>query len=405
MNKKLLIGVGVTAVCAVGYYVYNHRTPTVSRMAMTMPAVNVQVAQTKKEDVPVIISSLGTVIPSETVVIKSRVEGHLMKVAFAEGARVKQGDLLAKLDTRAFENTLMQYEGTLAQNRALLKNAKTILSRYQKLIKSKSISEQTYEAQQAQVSQYEGAVRTNEAQVRSAKLNIEYATMTAPISGTVGLKGYDVGNLVTANASTPICTITNMKPAHVVFSVAQSSVAPVIRRFYAGETLEVMALDQKTGKELARGNVIAVDNIVDVATGTVKVKASFDNNEETLLANAAVSVRLVADVIKGAVTVDQNAVQTSTTGQYVFVTSEDKKAKKRPVRVGVAAPRDRVVIERGLAPGTVVITSGVSNLSEGSAINVVESKEVDLSVLNRPKARRQRKGDGQSGPGRQGRGS
>lgn len=410
INKKVVIAIcGCVALAgAIGYQSWVAKQKR--KVPMAMPVVSVQVASAVPSDVPMVVTALGMVKASETVAVTSRVEGHLVELGFKEGALVEKGQLIAKLDTRPYEAVLAQHQGTLQQNKAQLKNATSILDRYKKLIKTKAVSEQTLSTQEAQVNQYAGAVRVAEAQIRTAKLNIEYATIKAPISGRVGLKGYDVGNLVTPNSSTPIVTISKMDPANVIFNVPQSYASKLRSKMNEGERLPVKAIDQGTNRVVSFGKVVAIDNFIDQETGTIRVKAELRNEKSQLFTNQSVTIHLVTDILKDAITVPDTAVQTSTQGRFVFVLQEDGTVKKVSVRVGESAPDNRLIIAKGLKTGDKVVTSGVSNLADGVKVAVVEPKEVDMSVLNRPRkrggfaARRAKSsGEGQNGAANGGR--
>lgn len=348
----------------------------------------VTVASATTGDVPIIFTALGTVIANQTVTVTSRVEGELQEVYFKEGQHVDKGQLLARIDPRPYQATLAQYQADLEQNQALLKSARQELERDQRLYEQKSLARQDLEAQVATVGQYTGAVKADQAQIQAARLNLDYTRITSPISGYTGLRLVDAGNLVQAGDSTGIVTVTQTDPIAVTFSLPQADLDAVLPGIRQGKDMPVWALAQLDGTELAKGALKFISNQIDIETGTIKLKALFDNPQQKLYPNQAVRVRLQTGVIKGAVLIPQRAVQLSDEGSYVWVVQSGKQisrptdgqaasqhVNKRPVTTGISSG-ENVVIKQGLAAGDVVVTQGVDHLSDGSTVKI-ESTQGD----------------------------
>ncbi|WP_213880162.1 MdtA/MuxA family multidrug efflux RND transporter periplasmic adaptor subunit [Pseudomonas sp. dw_358] len=334
----------------------------------------VRVAATTREDFAVYNKALGTVTATNTINVRSRVAGELVKVAFEEGQRVKAGDLLAQIDPRSYEIALQQAQGTLAQNQAQLKNARIDLQRYKGLFAEDSIARQTLDTQQALVDQYEGTLKTDEAAVNDARLNLEFTHIRAPISGRVGLRQLDVGNLVAANDTTALVVITQIQPITVSFTLPETELIPVLARYRSGAQLPVEAWDRGDRQLQATGVLASLDNQIDTATGTLKFKARFDNRDDALFPNQFVSVRLLSDTLRQVVVVPSAAVQFGTNGTYVYRLEGDDKVSIRSLRLG---PTDgvRTVVEEGLEAGDRVVLEGTDRLRDGSTVEVVNAAD------------------------------
>ncbi|WP_111892449.1 efflux RND transporter periplasmic adaptor subunit [Acinetobacter sp. MB5] len=381
-RKKLLILVclSVLVIGTVAYFVKNKSSQ--KRNGPPESATSVQVATSGQTNVPVILSALGTVTASQTVSVTSLIQGHLQEVYFKEGQYVNKGDLLAKVDTRAYEATLQQYQGQLAENQAQLVNAKLTLARYKRLYAQDSIAKQDLDTQTATTAQYEGAIKSDLGQIASAKLNIEYGRIVAPISGYIGIRNVDVGNLVSTDSSTAIATITQTKPIAVVFSIPQTKLDDVVQPIRNGGKLIVKAYDQQGKTVLAEGEVGVISNEIDSTTGTVKLKAIFNNDDNKLFPNQFVNIKLQTGELNNAIVVPSAAVQSGTAGQYVFVIDQKSVAHKVMVKVGPQTEDGKTAILSGVKTGEKVVTAGVDSLGNGSKVNIVTAQKVDTSILD-----------------------
>jgi multidrug efflux system membrane fusion protein len=321
-------------------------------------------------DLEVRLISLGTVTPVSTATVRSRVDGELQKLLFTEGQTVAAGDPLAELDPRPFEVQKLQAEAQLAKDNALLENARVDLKRFQGLLAQDSVAEQQVATQDALVHQYEAALKVDQAQVESAALQLTYAHVTAPIPGRIGLRNVDLGNIVHASDAGGIAVITQLHPITVLFSIPQDSVLKVMKRYTSGVPMQVEAFDRDGRTRLATGKLATVDNQIDPTTGTVKLRAEFDNTDEALFPNQFVNVQLVVDELKGVTVIPTAGVQRGTVGTYVYVVGADNTASVRVVETG-ASEKGQVVITKGLKPGEVVVVDGVDKLKEGAAVELV----------------------------------
>ncbi|WPN44896.1 MULTISPECIES: MdtA/MuxA family multidrug efflux RND transporter periplasmic adaptor subunit [unclassified Pseudomonas] len=336
--------------------------------------VPVRVAPAVKGDFPLYYKALGTVTALNTINVRSRVGGELMKINFEEGQMVKAGDLLAEIDPRPYQNALLQAEGTLLQNQAQLKNAQVDVERYRGLYREDSIAKQTLDTAEALVGQYMGTVKTNQAAVNDAKLNLEFTRIRAPIAGRVGLRQLDVGNLVAANDTTALAIITQTQPISVAFTLPENSLETVLARYRSGAKLPAEAWDRGDTKLQATGVLQSLDNQIDVTTGTLKFKARYENRDQSLFPNQFVNVRLLADTLKGVILAPSAAIQFGTNGTFVYALDGDKKVKIRELKIGASDGQNTVVTE-GLTAGDRVVLEGTDRLKDGSDVEVVNDSQ------------------------------
>jgi multidrug efflux system membrane fusion protein len=330
-------------------------------------ATPVVTALARSGDLPVSITALGSVTALNTVTVRSRVDGQLLKAHFAEGQLVKEGDLLAEIDPSPFQAQLTQAEGQLARDMAALQNAKLDLERYRVLVDKEMIARQQYDTQAATVRQAEGAVKANQGQVDLIKVQISYTRITAPLSGRVGLRLVDPGNMVKANDPGGLVVIAQVEPIAVVFAIPEDSLQPVLRQYRSGKDVPVDAFDREGKKKLATGSLAAIDNQIDPATGTVKLKASFPNHDGALFPNQFVNARVLLDVLPNVVLAPTEAIQRGPQGAFVYVVTPDRTAQMRRLELG---PSDGglVSVKQGLAAGEAVVVDGAEKLQDGAKV-------------------------------------
>lgn len=338
--------------------------------AMANLAVPVRVASAVTQDIDIFLKSLGTVTAYNTVTVRSRVSGELVDVPFQEGQQVKAGDLLAQVDPRAFQVALDQARGTQMQNLALLENARRDLQRYQALFKQDSIAKQQVDTQAALVRQYEGTIKSDQANVDNARLQLDYARITAPISGRLGLRQVDRGNLVSSSDTNGLVVITQTQPISVVFTLPETQLPEVRAELAEGKTLAVEAYDRADTRRIASGTLATLDNQIDVTTGTLKLKAKFENQDDALFPNQFVNVRLHVLTRKGATAIPTAAVQQGSAGAFVFLVQPDDTVQVKQVKLG-AINNGMVAVNEGLQPGDRVVTEGTDRLRAGAKVEIV----------------------------------
>ncbi|WP_447987861.1 MdtA/MuxA family multidrug efflux RND transporter periplasmic adaptor subunit [Achromobacter spanius] len=353
-----------------------------SMAAMANMPVPVRIATATQQDIDIYLKSLGTVTAYNTVTVRSRVSGELVDVAFQEGQRVKAGDLLAQVDPRAFQVALDQARGTQMQNLAQLENARRDLQRYQALFKQDSIAKQQVDTQAALVRQYEGTVKSDQANVDNAKLQLDYARITAPISGRLGLRQVDRGNLVSSSDTNGLVVITQTQPISVVFTLPETQLPEVRGEIAAGRTLPVDAYDRADTRRIATGVLETLDNQIDVTTGTLKLKAKFENADDALFPNQFVNVRLHVLTRKDVTAIPTAAVQQGSAGAFVFLVQQDDTIVVRPVKLG-AINNGMVAVNEGLQPGDRVVTEGTDRLRAGAKVEIVGGAEVIPATRNK----------------------
>jgi multidrug efflux system membrane fusion protein len=324
-------------------------------------------ARATKGNIKVFVTGLGAVTPIYTVTVNSRVTGELMKVQFKEGQIVQKGDLLVEIDPRPYEVQLEQAEGQLIHDQALLKDANLDLDRYKTLIKQDAIPQQQLDTQVALVTQYEGTIKTDQSQIDSAKLNLIYCKITSPITGRVGLRLVDPGNIVQATATTGLVVITQIDPISVIFTVGEDQLPPILAKLHSGEGLSVEAWDREQRNKLADGKLETTDNQIDPTTGTLKLRAVFANPEGKLFPNQFVNARLLVQQKSNVTLLPNNAIQRNSTGTYVWLINPDRTVNVRSITVGTTEG-DQSEIAAGMTPGDTVVTVGVDRLEEGGKV-------------------------------------
>jgi membrane fusion protein, multidrug efflux system len=403
----LLAAIVLAAAALTAWYWFGHSASDPAKAggkgdagARPLPVV---AAPARKGNIDVYIDALGTVIPRNIVVVRPRVDGQLLSVAFREGQSVKAGDLLAQIDPRPFEVMLTQANGQMARDQAQLKNAQVDLERYQTLLAQDSIASQQVDTQAALVRQYQGAVESDKGAIDNAKLQITYARITAPISGRVGLRQVDPGNMVHASDTNGLVTITQVQPVTVIYPVPEDNVPRIVKRMQGTEPVAVEAFDRSGKTRLATGRLLTIDNQIDTTTGTVKVKAEFPNTDNALFPNQFVNVRMVVETHEGATLVPTAAIQRGAPGTFVFLVKEDKTVAVTPVQLG-AISGETTEVPSGLAPGNLIVVDGADKLREGSSVELVDAaaraaQQAAPAGQSAPGA-----GKGTNGQGRRGKG-
>ena len=371
-RTRYWIALLVVALLGAGAYVFfaksgEAQAPRAQQGAGAARPVSVVTAKAKSGELNVYLTGLGTVTPLNTVTVKSRVDGQLMRVLFREGDMVTAGALLAEIDPRPFQVQLTQAEGQQAKDEALLKNAQLDLERYKVLFQQDSIAKQQLDTQEALVRQYEAALKVDQGQIDSAKLQITYSRITAPLSGRVGLRLVDPGNIVHANDANGLIVITQIDPISVIFAIPEDSLPQVQQAMRGGRQLPVEAYDRDLKHKLATGSLMTIDNQIDPTTGTVKFKAVFPNKEGALFPNQFVNARLLVNTVHDVVLIPNAAIQHSPQSAFVYVVKRDNTVDARNVQVQ-GSEGDQTAVARGLSAGEIVVTDGVDKLQPGSKV-------------------------------------
>jgi multidrug efflux system membrane fusion protein len=335
-------------------------------------AVPVVVATAQRGDLPVYFNGLGTVTAFNTVTVRSRVDGQIVKINFTEGQTVHQGDALVEIDPRPYQVQLEQAEGQLAKDQAQLRDVQVDYERYQLLFKEGVIPKQQVDTQQAQVGQYQGAIRADQGTIDSAKLQIVYSHVTAPITGRVGLRLVDMGNIVHAADTTGLLVITQLQPIAVIFSLPQDQLSQVLSKLHGKQQLPVDAYDRDDTTKVATGKLLTIDNQIDTTTGTYKLKSEFSNEKETLFPNQFVNTHLLVDTKRNVTIVPSPAIQRGPQGTYVYLAQKDNSVKIQPVTIALSSGNS-VGIATGLQPGDNVVVDGQDKLQDGSKIEARSS--------------------------------
>lgn len=387
--KKGLIALAVIAVAAGGYFWWHHPaqpdtdTQTDARPhrgkggGAARPLAPVQAATAESQSVPHFLNGLGTVTAASTVTVRSRVDGELMALHFQEGQQVQAGQLLAEIDPRPYQVALTQAQGQLAKDQATLANARRDLARFEKLAKTSLVSQQELDTQRSLVSETQGTIKADEGSVASAQLNLTYSRITAPIAGRVGLKQVDVGNYITSGDTSGLVVITQTHPIDVVFSLAENALPDIMQAQKSGQPLLVEAWDRSNQTLLTQGALLSIDNQIDVTTGTIKMKARFDNQDDKLFPNQFVNARLKVNTLQDAIVIPTAALQMGNEGHFVWVVNSDNKVSKKSVTAGLQNSQ-QVVISAGLSAGERVVTDGLDRLTEGAQVEVVAPQSTAL---------------------------
>ena len=338
------------------------------RFANTGP-MPVATAAAQSGSMPIIVNGLGTVTPITTVTVQSQISGQITQIAFKEGQTVKRGDLLILIDPRPYQVALEQAQGALARDKALLANARIDLERYTTLFAQDSIAEQQLATQKSLVEQDIGTVKTDQAQIDAAKLNLIYCHITSPVDGRAGLQQVTLGNYVTPAEPNGLVVVTQLKPITVVFALPEDQIPPILDQIHAGKTLAVTAYDRSHTTQLATGTLQSIDSQIDTTTGTVKLKAVFANPDEKLFPNQFVNVDLLVNTLQGATLIPQSAVQRGAPGTYVYLVNADQTVSVRKITLG-PGDANNIAVQQGIAAGNIVVVDGADRLKEGAKIAV-----------------------------------
>ena len=383
-GRRLLFVLVLLAIAAAAFVLLGKKG---GRGPMPAPTVPVRVATVRQQSMPHFLNGLGTVTPSADVLVTSRVDGQLMRLHFTEGQHVNAGDLLAEIDPRPFEASLAEARGTLARDKAQLINARRDLDRYAKLAAGDYIARQQYESQRATVRQYEGTVAADEAAVQSAALQLEYSRIVAPVSGRLGLRNVDEGNMIKASDTEGLVRITEITPCYVIFTLPENRVPLVgaaLRQTQEGAARPlVQAWDREQKNLLAFGELLSMDNRIDQATGTVRLKAQFANDKLALYPNQFVNARVLVAELPDALTIPTAAVQLGSRGSYVYVIDKENIAHVRTITPGIAT-NSLTVVDKGLQAGEMVVVDGLDRLRDGLRVKIAATVETPQAENIRP---------------------
>ncbi len=340
-----------------------------SAQAKVHPGVPVSADEVKRGDLNRYLTAIGTVTAFNTVTVKTRVDGQIVNVAFKEGQTVHQGDLLVEIDPRPYQAALAQAEGQLTKDQATLLNAKLTMARDKALYQQGVIARQDFDNQQSLVGQAAGAVESDRANIAAAKVQVVYTRITSPITGRIGLRLVDQGNIVHATDTTGLAVITQLQPIAVDFSIPEDNLPQVIKDMRKGQELPVDAFDRELRTQLATGSLETFDSQIDQSTGTIKLKAVFPNNDYSLFPNQFVNVKLLVDTMRDTLLVPAAAVQKSTQGAFVYVIKPDNTVEVRTVTIG-ATQGDVIALNSGVTPGERIVTDGLDKLQAGTKVAV-----------------------------------
>ena len=380
-RKWVWIVAACVVAAAAGIYWYTTRTPAADSSApqgaakgkggksAALQNVPVVVAPARSGEIGVYLNGLGAVTPLYTVTVKSRVDGQLMDVKFKEGQIVRAGDVLAIIDPRPYDAALLQADGQMIRDQALLANARIDLERYKTLFEQDSIAQQQVATQESLVHQYEGTVKIDQAAIDTAKVNLIYCKITAPVGGRVGLRQVDPGNIVHAADATGMVIITQLQPISAIFTIPEDNIPNVMKRLQAGEKLVVEAWDRAETVKLASGTLLTMDNQVDPTTGTVKLRAAFANEDFALFPSQFINAHMLVETKRGVTLIPTAAIQRGTPGTFAYVVKADNTVTVRPIKLGTQQA-DRAEVTSGLAAGEMVVVDGADKLREGAKVEI-----------------------------------
>ena len=370
-RRRLVWLAGLVVLIGLVVWVIHHRLTSQAAQpsfaALMGGPLPVSVDKVSTADVPVVVDALGTVTPLSTVTVRPQVTGPIVRIAFKEGQMIEKGGLLAQVDPRPYQAALDQAIAQLGRDQAALAGARTDLVRYKQLLAQNSVAQQTYSDELATVHQNEAAVEADKAAIETARLNLSYTRITSPVSGLVGLRQVDLGNLVQQNQTTPIVTVTQMQPMSVLFTVPENDLSQILERAGGERKLAVEAWDQRSQHLIATGTLASVDNQINISTGTLQLRALFDNSDSKLFPNEFVNVKLVLDTLKNQIVVPGAAVQNGPSSNFVYVVKPDHTVSMRAVMTGPTDGND-IAILKGLTRGETVVTDGADQLRDGAKV-------------------------------------
>jgi len=369
-SRRILAAVLIfITLAALGWIVFHSMGAQSSRQTRANTPVPAVLATAQKGDITITERELGTVTPLANITVRTQINGQLQQVAFQEGQIVQAGDFLAQIDPRPYQTALEQAEGSLKRDEALLAEAQIDLERYRKLVAQDSISKQQFDTQASLVEQYEGAVETDQGQIDSDKLNLIYCHVTAPVTGRVGLRQVDAGNYVQTSDTNGLVVLTQLQPITVIFTLPEDDLPAVMKRLSMGAELQTIAYDRTESTKLATGKLISTDSEIDPTTGTIKLRAEFDNQDNVLFPNQFVNIELLVDTLHDAIIVPSAAIQRGAPGTYVYLVKDDNTVSVRPVKLG-PVQGESVAVTDGLAVGDKVVVDGADKLRDGAKITL-----------------------------------
>lgn len=368
LNQKLSFWIIILVIILLIAWIRQQNNSHSRQRDKQLPAVVLTKVTTK--DIPIYLSALGGVIPTYSVTVKTQVNGQLLRVLFREGQMVKKGELLAEIDDRPYQAQLTEYQGQYERDKAQLTNALIDLKRYQTLWKQDSVSQQTLTTQKALVKQLQGTLKLDEGLLQATKVNLAYTKITSPIDGRIGLRLIDAGNIIQTSDPTGIAVVNMMNPITVVFTIAEDNIPAVLEQLDKNKTLSVEAWDRQQTKKLAIGQLLTIDNQINTSTGTVKLKAEFQNKKNELFPNQFVNVRLLLKTLQQATVIPTAAVQHGTKGDFVYLFNANQTVSAKPIAI-IATTEDNTVISSGVSVGQSVVIEGADKLTDGAKVSDV----------------------------------